>query len=133
MNYGIAIPGTLLALSAGAAWLAVAGGKREWNRSTAEARANLADGGISVPLDFFFGGDGSIHRAFTDSRYRDVDGKAVPTPWECRYGSYSVQGGVRVPMEAEVEWILPEGRLAYWKGAVRKAVFGLEPYPGGDL
>jgi hypothetical protein len=57
-------------------------------------------------------------RAYTPERYREVDGKYVSTPWACHYGSYSQVDGMRVPTEGEVEWILPEGRLPYWRGRV---------------
>jgi hypothetical protein len=52
----------------------------------------------------------------TAMRYRDVDGRGVLTPFEGRYGAYVRRGGVLVPGESEVAWLLPEGRFAYWRG-----------------
>ena len=80
------------------------------------ARATLSHAGTSVWLDFQFGEQGEIVRASTPERSRDVEGASVPTPWVCSYGSYREVDGMRVPAEGEVEWILPEGRLSYWRG-----------------
>ncbi len=55
---------------------------------------------------------------YTPARYRDVDGKCVPTPWEGHFRQYERVEGVMVPREGEVAWILPEGRLSYWRGRV---------------
>jgi hypothetical protein len=55
-------------------------------------------------------------RAYTPERFREVAGTYVPTPWECSYESYAQVRGMRVPLEAEVAWILPEERLSYWRG-----------------
>jgi len=77
------------------------------------ARATLADSGISVSLDFRFNEKGEIVSVYTPARYRDVDGK--PTPWEGHFRGYERMDGVMVPREGEVAWILPEGRLSYWR------------------
>lgn len=31
--------------------------------------------------------------------------------------------GVKVPREGEVAWILPEGRLTYWRGRIVRAEY----------
>lgn len=85
------------------------------------ARATLTDSGISVSLDFRFGEKGEIVSAYTPARFRDVEGTAVPTPWMCHFTRYESLGGMMVPMEGEVDWILPEGRLTYWRGRIVKA------------
>jgi hypothetical protein len=82
------------------------------------ACATLVDAGTSVALTFQFDPSGAILRAHTDARYREVKTRYVPTPWACSYRSYAQVNGMWVPMEAEVEWILPEGRLPYWRGRV---------------
>jgi hypothetical protein len=82
------------------------------------ARATLTESGISVSLEFRFGEKGEIVSAYTPARFRDVNGKGVPTPWLCHFKSYARVGGVLVPREGEVEWILPEGRLSYWRGEI---------------
>lgn len=82
------------------------------------ARATLTDSGVSVSLDFRFGGKGEVVGTYTPARFRDVDGTPVPTPWEGSFQSYGRVGGVMVPREGEVAWILPEGRLSYWRGEI---------------
>ena len=46
-----------------------------------------------------------------------VDGKTVTAPWQGRYWRYAMQGGMRVPQEGEVAWLLPEGEKPYWRGS----------------
>ena len=87
------------------------------------ARATLSDSGTSVWLDFEFSATGEIVRVSTPERYRDVDGTAVPTPWAGSFGSYQEVAGMRVPAEGEVEWILPEGRLSYWRGRIVRSEY----------
>ena len=87
------------------------------------ARATLTDAGLSVSLEFRFGVRREIVSAYTPARLRDVNGTAVPTPWMCHFKSYEPLDGMMVPMEGEVEWILPEGRLTYWRGRIVKAEY----------
>jgi hypothetical protein len=82
------------------------------------ARATLADSGATVWLDFQFNEKGEIVRVSTPERYRDVEGTGVPTPWAASSWNYQEIEGLRVPTEGEVEWTLPEGRLAYWRGRI---------------
>jgi hypothetical protein len=82
------------------------------------ARATLTDSGVSVSLDFRFGGEGEILGTYTPARYRDVNGEPEPTPWAGSFRSYARVGGVRVPREGEVAWLLPEGRFSYWRGEI---------------
>lgn len=102
-----------------AVWLPTAllpGAGVEWTAvDDRTARATVRDGGVTAAADFHFAPSGAITR-MTAMRYRDVDGTPVLTPFEGRYGSYRWLGGVRVPRHAEVAWLLPEGRYAYWRG-----------------
>lgn len=100
---------TALLPGQGVSWTAVDG---------TTARATLTDAGTTVWLDFQFNDKGEIVRVSTPARYRDVEGTAVPTPWAGTFGSYEEIDGMRVPMEGEVEWTLPEGRLSYWRGRI---------------
>ena len=111
---------TALLPGRGVAWEAV---------DDSTARATLADGGTRVSLDFTFSPEGEIVRAYTPARARDVDGTDVPTPWACRYRDYAWVDGVRIPMAGEVEWILPEGPLPYWRGRIVRVDYEREVRP----
>ena len=103
------LPGT------GVAWTAV---------DDTTARATLADRGTSAWIEFRFAPGGEIAATSTE-RYRAVDGKPVLTPWVGRFWGYERVQGMTVPREGEVAWVLPEGRLPYWRGRVTG--FAFEP------
>jgi hypothetical protein len=84
------------------------------------ARATFVDSGHTVSMECRFGDDGGIVRIVAE-RYRDVDGMGVLTPWLVELRGYSEAGGMRIPLDAEVAWLLPEGRLSYWRGRVETA------------
>jgi hypothetical protein len=86
------------------------------------ARATLSDAGITVTAVFHFGPRGEIVRVEAE-RYRDVKGVGVLTPWGGRFHEYAEIEGMRIPMQGEVEWILPEGRLSYWRGRITRAEY----------
>jgi hypothetical protein len=79
------------------------------------ARATVTDGALSVSADFQFAGSGELI-GMSAMRYRDVNGRGVLTPFEARYTSFARREGVMIPSSAEVAWLLPEGRYAYWRG-----------------
>lgn len=87
------------------------------------ARATLTDSETTISLDFHFGLKGEIVRVYTPARFREVNGEDVPTPWEGAFGDYERVEGVMVPKQGEVAWILPEGRLTYWRGRIRGVHF----------
>jgi hypothetical protein len=62
------------------------------------------------------GAGSPVESVFTLARFRDVNGTNVPTPWEGRFPRYKEPSGLRVPVEAEVAWLLPDRRLPYWRG-----------------
>jgi hypothetical protein len=72
------------------------------------ARATITAGDTTVSLDFTFGADGLVQSVFTPARMRDVDGRAIPTPWQGRFARYEERDGMKIPIEGEVEWLLPE-------------------------
>jgi hypothetical protein len=100
---------TALLPSQGVTWTPLDGSK---------ARATLTAANTTVWLDFTFGEDGLVRGVFTPERARDVDGRAVPTPWQGRWFEYGEHGGMRIPVRGEVEWLLSEGPQVYWKGRV---------------
>ncbi len=82
------------------------------------AYATLQDGGITLTMLFRFNSDGSIASVRAEARGRASKGTVIPTPWEGRWRDYQVRDGMRVPIEGEVAWILPEGPKPYWRGRI---------------
>jgi len=96
----------------------------EWSPiDDSTALATLTDGETSVSLDFRFSAEGEIASAFTPSRYREVEGAFVPTPWGGHYAAYADRDGMRIPLEAEVEWHLADRRLPYWRGRITEVAY----------
>lgn len=98
---------TALLRSEGVTWLP---------RDPRSATAQLKVGATEVSLDFFFGADDLVERVYAKDRDRDVGGHGVPTPWQGHFKNYQEREGMFVPLDGEVEWILPEGPQPYWRG-----------------
>jgi hypothetical protein len=90
------------------------------------ARATLSVRGTTVSLEFRFGGDGLIREVYTPARSRDVNGRAVPTPWRGRFSEYEERGGMLVPLSGEVEWVLPDGPQPYWRGRITRIALEMQ-------
>lgn len=128
-----------MAQSALARWLGEAvwfpaallpGGAVRWEAvDDATALATVRDGEVRASAEFHFAPTGEPTR-MTAMRYRDVDGTPVLTPFEGRYGAYRQISGVLVPADAEVAWVLPEGRFAYWRGRPESIEYGAPSAPG---
>jgi hypothetical protein len=86
------------------------------------ARATLSDAGTSLSMVAHFGEQGEIVRVEAD-RLRDVNGQGVPTPFIGRVREYQRMDGMMIPVAGEVEWILPEGRFAFWRGRITDAEY----------
>jgi hypothetical protein len=84
------------------------------------ARATLKDGEISLTMLFRFNENGLIESGRAEARGRTVAGSVIPTPWEGRCSNYELRDGMRIPIECEVAWILPEGAKAYWRGRITR-------------
>jgi hypothetical protein len=82
------------------------------------ARATLTDAGTTVSLEFLFGPDGLVESMYAAARPRLVNGAVTRTPWRVRVWAYEVRNGVRIPMEGEVTWVLPEKSYPYWRGRI---------------
>ncbi len=102
---------TALLPSQGVRWEAV---------DNTSAKATMKDGDVAVTLLFRFNDDGLIGSMRAEARGRAVNGAVVQTPWEGRMWGYEWRGGMYVPMEAEVAWLLPEGPLPYWRGRISR-------------
>jgi hypothetical protein len=82
------------------------------------ARLRISDGPHQVSLTVQFDAQGLLHSIRADDRPRMVAGKPVPTAWRGRFWSYRTIGGMRIPMDAEVAWLLPDGPRPYWRGHI---------------
>jgi hypothetical protein len=91
------------------------------------ARATLADGEIAATLLFRFDEAGLVATVRAEARGRTVRGTVVPTPWEGRWRNYAERGGMKVPLEGEVAWILPSGAKPYWRGRLTQASYEVAP------
>lgn len=79
------------------------------------ALATLTDGKLAVTLLFRFNADGLIATVYAEARDRVADGKTASAPWQGRFWNYAVRDGMRVPLNAEVAWLLPEGTKTYFR------------------
>lgn len=105
---------TALLPAAGVTWSAV---------DDSTSRATLTDAGVTVSMDFVFGERGEVVRATTPGRARtDARGSRV-LPWGGRYWNWIEQNGMRVPIEAEVAWIVDGEWRPYWTGRLEHATF----------
>jgi hypothetical protein len=109
---------TALLPSQGVRWEALDDRSARATMATMETTATMAEGTGSLTLTFGFNGEGLVDTVLADARGRTVNGKAISTPWQGRFWNYAMQGGMRVPMEGEVAWLLPEGAKPYWRGAI---------------
>lgn len=82
------------------------------------ARATLKDGAVTLTLLFHFNEDGLIDTVSAEARGRTVGGTVVPAPWHGRFWNYAIRDGMRVPLDGEVAWLLPEGAKPYWRGRI---------------
>ena len=87
------------------------------------ARATLTDGVITRTWTFRFQDDGLIDSARAESRGRLVNGVPSGAPWQGRFWNYAVRHGMRVPLEGEVAWVMPEGIKPYYRGKVTSIAF----------
>ena len=85
------------------------------------AKATMSDSGTTVSLEFTFNTDGEAIRIFTPARYRSVNGRFEPTPWEGRFGNYAERCGMWIPLEAEVSWQLAGSWQPWWRGRIVSA------------
>jgi len=102
---------TALLPSQGVVWSAV---------DDRSARATLKDGDLVIGLLFRFNAEGLIDSVRAEARGRMNGDKLEFAPWEGRFWNYVLRNGMRVPLEAEVSWILAGGAKPYWRGKITK-------------
>jgi hypothetical protein len=85
------------------------------------AKATLIEGDLVLTMTFTFGADGLLEAIRADARGRTVGNTIMMRPWEGRMSNYQLRDGMRVPLNGEVAWLLPEaegGRKPYWRGEI---------------
>jgi hypothetical protein len=87
------------------------------------ASATLTDEDRSATMLFVFNEAGFIETVQADARGRMVSGTIVPTPWQGRFWNHSERGGMRVPLDGEVAWLLPAGAKPYWRGRITEIAY----------
>ena len=87
------------------------------------ARGTLREGDLELTLLFSFDEGGLIETVRAEARGRLVSGRPVPTPWQGRFWNYGERGGMRVPLDSEVAWVLPEGAKPYWRGRITESKY----------
>lgn len=104
----------------------------EWSAiDETSARATLTDGMTTASLDFRFGPDGLIQSSGTTARPRVLGGTVVAAPWSGRGWTYEVHDGMRIPIDAEVAWIQPDGPYPYWRGRIASIAYEYAQSPDG--
>jgi len=93
----------------------------EWTPIDAStARAAVSTGRTRVTLDFHFGPHGLIERVYAASRPRVAGREIIGTPWQAHFRQYAERDNLVIPLAGEVEWLLPEGALPYWRGHITR-------------
>jgi hypothetical protein len=114
--------GELMRFFAEAAWCPTAllpsQGVRWEAAGDRSAYATLTEGDHTIRMLFTFDERGLIDTVHAESRGRAVGGRIVPTPWQGRFWNYQERGGMLVPIDGEVAWMLPEGEKPYWRGRI---------------
>ena len=119
--------GELMRFFAEAAWYPTAllpsQGVRWEAADDSSAYATLTEGTTSIAMLFAFDEQGLIESVGTEARGRAVGGEVVSTPWQGRFWNYEERGGMQVPLDGEVAWLLPEGEKPYWRGSISEIYY----------
>lgn len=87
------------------------------------ARATLNDGDIQASLVFRFDAEHRVESVHAESRPRLMGQATLATPWEGRFWNYEKRDGMAIPLDAEVAWLLEEGRHPYWRGRITRITY----------
>jgi hypothetical protein len=87
------------------------------------AQATLEEGDISITMLVTFNEEGLIDTVHAEARGRAVGGEVIVTPWQGRFWNYEERDGMRVPLDGEVAWLLPQSANPYWRGHITKITY----------
>jgi hypothetical protein len=108
-------------------WLPTAllpGAGVEWRpKDDRSAVASIEDHGTRVELEFRFTDAGDVEEIFAAGRFRESDGRFEPTPWVVRCWDYQERMRIRIPLQAEVRWLLADGPQPYWRGRITQVLY----------
>ena len=91
----------------------------EWDAIDQQsARATLENAGVTASLVFYFNDRDEVEKVHTERRYRQED--CSYRPWTGYFGNYQVKNGLRIPVDAKVEWNLPNRDVAYWRASIEE-------------
>ncbi|GAB4348208.1 MAG: hypothetical protein Kow006_08680 [Gammaproteobacteria bacterium] len=125
------IQGTLTRYLAEAVWcptILLPGERLQWEEIDAtSARAILTDHDYRVALVFRFNERHEVIEVESESRFREVNGDYVATPWRGLFKEYAQRGDMRIPLRAAAQWCLPGGEFTYWRGRIRSIEYDPQP------
>jgi hypothetical protein len=87
------------------------------------ASATLSDGENQVSLTFEFDESGMVRQIQAANRWRTEKSGLVEQAWEVCVWGYETRGGMRIPIHGEAAWLLPTGRLPYWRGQLTDVLY----------
>ena len=87
------------------------------------AQATMTDGDVALTMLFRFNAEGLIDTVRAESRGRAVGGAMMHAPWQCRMSNYALRDGIKVPLEGEVAWLLPDRIKTYFHGKITCIAF----------
>ena len=81
-------------------------------------RATFDDGRTRCYVDLEVDAEGRVLSAAAPDRPRGMGKTSVATPWRGTFAEYKSLDGFRVPTQAEVAWVLPDGPFTYFRGVL---------------
>jgi hypothetical protein len=88
------------------------------------AQVTLTDHGRSVSGTLYFDTEGRL-TGFLAQRYRMVKGGNELTPWWAPVAEYGQLVGLKLPVQVQAVWKLPEGDLAYFDVAITELQYNV--------
>jgi len=90
------------------------------------AQVTLTDRDLHVSMTFRFNPSGLIDTVWAAARGRSSGKNVEYMPWQGRFWNYAERAGMMVPLEAEVEWLTPEGPKPYYRSKLTSISFEFE-------
>ncbi|MCF7809102.1 MAG: hypothetical protein K9N38_11345, partial [Candidatus Marinimicrobia bacterium] len=91
----------------------------EWTAvDDSTALATLTDGSNPVSLHFHFDANDLVKAVSTESRYREVNGEYIPTPWRGEFSDYREVAGMLVPKKAQIIWVIDGTDVVTWRADI---------------